>query len=75
MAGISEGKVRGQPVILPARAFRFEIEAILTSPKNQIWGFDPFCPGPRWQARDIFQYASHLPPKLEQNGLKPRTHL
>jgi hypothetical protein len=69
MAKISEGNGRSQAVILPARAFRFEIEAILAS-----FGFDPFCPGPRWQAPDIFQYASHLPPSPEQNGLKPRTH-
>jgi len=45
MAKISEGNVRRQAVILPARAFRFEIEAILTS-----FGFDPFCPLLRWQA-------------------------
>jgi hypothetical protein len=34
-----------QTVILSARAFCFEIKAILTS-----WGFDPFCPLLRWQA-------------------------
>jgi hypothetical protein len=45
MAKISKGNVRRQAVILPARAFRFEIEAILTS-----FGFDPFCPLLRWQA-------------------------
>jgi hypothetical protein len=45
MAKISKGKVRRQAVILPARAFGFEIEAILTS-----FGFDPFCPLLRWQA-------------------------
>jgi hypothetical protein len=37
MAKISERNERSQAVILPARAFRFEIEAILTS-----FGFDPF---------------------------------
>jgi|JI7StandDraft_1071085.scaffolds.fasta_scaffold00467_19 hypothetical protein len=52
MAKISKGNGRSQAVILPARAFRFEIEAILTS-----FGFDPFCPLPRWQAR---QYR-HIP--------------
>jgi hypothetical protein len=46
MAKISEGNGRSQAVILPARSFRFEIEAILTS-----FGFDPFCPLLRWQAR------------------------
>ena len=46
MAKISEGNGCGQAVILPARAFRFEIEAILAS-----FGFDPFCPLLRWQAR------------------------
>jgi hypothetical protein len=45
MAKISKGNGRCQAVILPARAFRFEIEAILAS-----FGFDPFCPGRRWQA-------------------------
>jgi hypothetical protein len=45
MAKISKGNGRSQTVILPARSFRFEIEAILTSE-----GFDPFCPLPRWQA-------------------------
>jgi hypothetical protein len=34
-----------QAVILPARAFCFEIKAILASA-----GFDPFCPLLRWQA-------------------------
>jgi hypothetical protein len=34
-----------QAVILLARAFYFEIEAILAS-----FGFDPFCPLPRWQS-------------------------
>ena len=34
-----------QAVILPARAFCFEIEAILAS-----FGFDPYCPLPRWQS-------------------------
>lgn len=52
MAKISEGNVRRQAVILPARAFRFEIEAILTS-----FGFDPFCSLPRWQARK-YQHIS-----------------
>ena len=45
MAKISKGNGRSQAVILPARAFRFEIEAILTS-----FGFDPFCPWPRQKA-------------------------
>jgi hypothetical protein len=40
-----EGKWSPQAVILPARAFYFEIEAILAS-----FGFDPFCPLLRWQA-------------------------
>jgi hypothetical protein len=69
MAKISEQNARSQAVILPARAFCFEIEAILTS-----FGFDPFCPGPRWQAPKIFQYSGHLPPSPEQNGLKPRRY-
>ena len=43
MAKISKGNGRSQVFILPARAFRFKIEAILTS-----FGFDPFCPLPRW---------------------------
>jgi hypothetical protein len=38
MAKRSEGNGRRQAVILPARVFRFEIEAILSS-----FGFDPFC--------------------------------
>jgi hypothetical protein len=46
MAKISEGNGRCQAVILPARSFRFEIEAILAS-----FGFDPFYPLLRWQAR------------------------
>ena len=46
MAMISERYVRSQAIILPARAYRFEIEAILTS-----FGFDPYCALPRWQAR------------------------
>jgi hypothetical protein len=41
-----EIKCPPQAVILPARAFYFEIEAILAS-----FGFDPYCPLPRWQAR------------------------
>jgi hypothetical protein len=41
-----EEKCPPQAVILPARAFCFEIDAILTS-----CGFDPFCPVLRWQAR------------------------
>jgi hypothetical protein len=45
MAKVSEGNGRSQAVILPARAFHFETEAILTS-----GGFDPFCPLQRWQA-------------------------
>jgi hypothetical protein len=45
MAKISKGNVRRQAVILPARVFRFEIEAILTS-----FGFGPFCPFLRWQS-------------------------
>jgi hypothetical protein len=80
MAKRSKGNVRSQAVILPARAFRFEIEAILTSE-----GFDPFCPPRRrsrgrsrmvrrWQAPEIFQYSGHLPPSPEQNGLKPRKY-
>jgi hypothetical protein len=40
-----EVKCPPQAVILPARAFCFEIEAILAS-----LGFDPYCPLPRWQA-------------------------
>jgi hypothetical protein len=40
-----EIKCSPQAVILPARAFFFEIEAILTSEE-----IDPFCPLPRWQA-------------------------
>jgi hypothetical protein len=39
MAKISEQNARSQAVILPARAFCFEIEAILAS-----FGFDPFGP-------------------------------
>jgi hypothetical protein len=39
MAKISEQNARRQAVILPARTFCFEIEAILTS-----FGFDQFCP-------------------------------
>jgi hypothetical protein len=39
IAKLSEGNVRRQAVILPARAFCFESEAILASA-----GFDPFCP-------------------------------
>jgi hypothetical protein len=76
MAKISEGNGRSQAVILPARAFRFEIEAILAS-----FGFDPFCPLLRWQALEpkatagqISTYSCRLPPRTEQNGLKPRTH-
>jgi hypothetical protein len=45
MAKISERNARSQAVILPASGFCFEIEAILAS-----FGFDPFCPLPRWQA-------------------------
>jgi hypothetical protein len=45
MAKISGGNGRRQAVVLPARVFRFEIEAILMS-----FGFDPFCPLLRWQA-------------------------
>ena len=45
MAKISKGNGRRQAVILPARVFRFEIEAILAS-----CGFDPFCPLLRWQS-------------------------
>jgi hypothetical protein len=45
LAKLSEGNGRSQAVILPARAFRVESEAILTS-----FGFDPFCPLLRWQA-------------------------
>jgi hypothetical protein len=78
MAKISEGNARSQPVILPARAFRFEIEAILTS-----FGFDPFCSpsaplaepltdGASLASSQIFQYSSRLLPNPEQNGLKPR---
>ena len=52
MAKISERNERSQAVILPARAFRFEIEAILAS-----FGFDPFCPLLRWQARKYL----HIP--------------
>ena len=44
MAKISRRNVRSQAVILPARAFRLEIEAILAS-----FGFDPFRPLLRWQ--------------------------
>jgi hypothetical protein len=73
----SEGNVRRQAVILPARAFRFESEAILAST-----GFDPFCPGPRWQALEpkataaqISTYSGRLPPCTAQNGLKPRTYI
>ena len=44
MAKISEENVRSQAVILPARAFCFEIEAILTSS-----GFDRFRPLLRWR--------------------------
>ena len=40
-----EVKCPPQAVILPARAFCFEIEAILAS-----FGFVPYCPLPRWQA-------------------------
>jgi hypothetical protein len=40
-----EGKWPPQAVILPARAFCFEIKAILASE-----GFDPYCPLPRWQS-------------------------
>jgi hypothetical protein len=40
-----EVKCPPQAVILPARAFCFEIEAILAS-----FGFDPYCPYLRWQA-------------------------
>jgi hypothetical protein len=40
-----EAKWPPQAVILPARAFCFEIKAILAS-----FGFDPYCPLPRWQA-------------------------
>jgi hypothetical protein len=69
MAKRSKGNGRSQAVILPARTFRFEIEAILTS-----GGFDPFCPQRRWQAPEIFQYSGHLPPSPEQNGLKPRMY-
>jgi hypothetical protein len=69
MAKISKGNVRSQAVILPARAFHFEIEAILAS-----CGFDPFCPVLRWQAPKIFQYSGHSPPSPEQNGLKPRMY-
>ena len=52
MAKISERNERSQAVILPARAFRFEIEAILAS-----FGFDPFCPLLRWQ---VLKYR-HIP--------------
>jgi hypothetical protein len=69
MAKISGQNDRSQAVILPARSFCSEIEAILAS-----FGFDPFCPGRRWQAPNISQYASHLPPSPEQNGLKPRRY-
>jgi hypothetical protein len=40
-----EAKCPPQAVILPSRAFCFEIKAILAS-----FGFDPYCPLPRWQA-------------------------
>jgi len=40
-----EVKCPPQAVILPARAFCFEIEAILA-----FFGFDPYCPLLRWQA-------------------------
>lgn len=40
-------------VTLPASAFRFEVEAILTSA-----GFDPFCPWPRQKA--LSKTASNL---------------
>jgi hypothetical protein len=69
MAKISEQNMCSQAVVLPARTFCFEIKAILTS-----FGFDPFCPELRWQAPNIFQYASHLPPSPEQNGLKSRMY-
>jgi hypothetical protein len=52
MAKISEGNARSQAVVLPARAFRFEIEAILTSE-----GFDPFCP---WLRQKALRYT-HIP--------------
>jgi len=44
MAKISKKNARSQAVILPARAFCFEIEAILTSS-----GFDRFRPLRRWR--------------------------
>jgi hypothetical protein len=44
MAKISKENARSQAVILPARAFCFEIEAILTS-----FRFDRFRPLLRWR--------------------------
>ncbi len=44
MAKISKQNARSQAVILPARAFCFEIEAILAS-----FGFDRFRPLRRWR--------------------------
>jgi hypothetical protein len=69
MAKILKGNDRNQAVILPVRLFPFKIEAILAS-----FGFDQFCPWLRWQAPNIFQYASHLPPSPEQNCFKPRQY-
>ncbi len=44
MAKVSERNARSQDVVHPASAFRFEIEAILTS-----YGFDRFRPRRRWR--------------------------
>jgi hypothetical protein len=47
-----EGKCPQSIVILPARAFCFEIEAISMS-----FGFDPFCP---WRRQKALRYV-HIP--------------
>jgi hypothetical protein len=44
MAKISKQNARSQDVVHPARAFCFDIKAILTS-----FGFDRFRPWRRWQ--------------------------
>lgn len=41
----TEVKCPPRAIILPVRAFCFQIEAILAS-----FGFDPYCPLPRWQS-------------------------
>ncbi len=63
MAKISKQNARRQAAILPARAFCFEIEAILTS-----FGFDRFRPLRRWRTLSYLHSPAARRLALNESG-------